>query len=206
MSEESARGAVEVIEPTATQLAFARGVAESKATAPHLYQELRVPLPAGLEHGPYAAIVRACGLALRECPRVNAAYRDGKFELYSRANVGFFAEGPHGIQVPVVRDADTKDDASIQAEMTALADRVRSGEITRPDLSGVTFAIAGLGPHGLTRLVPIIHRGQAATLGVGSLDEDGFLATLSCDQRILQGGEGVEFLQALRGALETEPD
>lgn len=206
MSEEAARGTVEVIEPSSSQLAFARGVAESKATAPHLYLEAQVRLKSDLEHGPYAAIVWGCGLALRDCPHVNGAYRDGHFELYSRVNVGFFAEGPEGIQIPVIRDADGKDQATIAAELRELGERVRSGAITRPELSGGTFAVAGLGPHGLSRLVPIIHRGQAATLGIGGLGDQRLVATLACDQRILQGGQGAEFLHRLRECLEAPDD
>lgn len=191
----SGRGEVEIVEPTATQLAFARGVAESKATAPHLYLEAQIALPSQRGH---AALVRAVGLSLRDCPRVNGAYRDGRFELYSRVNVGFFVAGPDGVQLPVVRDADAKDEGAIAAELDALGERVRLGEITRPELSGATFAIAGLDSPDLSRLAPIIHRGHAATLGMAGLGGERLVATLACDQRILQGTEGAEFLERLR--------
>jgi pyruvate/2-oxoglutarate dehydrogenase complex dihydrolipoamide acyltransferase (E2) component len=92
------KGEVTVREPTRAQQAIARRVAEAKATVPdvavdaELEMEAVIALRRGWEAGEAPEvrdfIIKACGLALREFPTVNASYRDGKFELYSRVNIG----------------------------------------------------------------------------------------------------------------------
>ena len=72
-------------------------------------------------------VVKACALALREHPRANGAYRDGRFELYSRVNVGVAVAAQDALVVPTVFDADRKGLRQIAAESRALAQRVRDG-------------------------------------------------------------------------------
>ncbi len=100
-------------------------------------------------------IVKACALALREHPRANGSYRDGRFELHSRVNVGVAvavaSEDPTGgaLVVPTVFDADTKALGEIARETRALAERVRDGTVTPPELSGGTFTVSNLGMYGI---------------------------------------------------------
>lgn len=209
---EGARGTVQVVEPSQLEQGHARRVAESKATVPHVYLETDAEVgeaPMGA-----AEVVRACALALRDFPRVNGAYRDGRFELYSRINVGFAVAAQGTLLFPTIHDADRKDVAAITAEMRALADRAREATITQPELSGGTFTVADPGTHGVTRSSAIINRGQAAILAIGAVREepvvrDGQLATartltlsLACDNRILQGPEAAGFLARVRALLE----
>ena len=76
-------------------------------------------------------VVKACALALREYPRANGAYRDGRFELYSRVNVGVAVAAQDALVVPTVFDADRKGLRQIATETRALAARVRDGRSPR---------------------------------------------------------------------------
>ena len=111
-------------------------MAESKATAPHFYLraevdmsravEARARLKAAAGEGEVVPsfndmVVKACALALREHPRANGAYRDGRFELYSRVNVGVAVAARDALVVPTVFDADRKGLRQIASESRALA-------------------------------------------------------------------------------------
>jgi pyruvate dehydrogenase E2 component (dihydrolipoamide acetyltransferase) len=181
---ERAKGNVEVVELSAAQQSFARRVAESKATAPHVYFDRPVEAPAGL-----AALIAASAGALRELPLLNGAYRDGRVELYSRVNVAFGVEASGTLMLPVVHDADAKDRHAIADEIEELGERARDGTLTSPALAGATFTVIDMGASGAATFTPVITRGQAATLGAGSAR-----LTLACDNRIVQGAEGAEFL------------
>jgi pyruvate dehydrogenase E2 component (dihydrolipoamide acetyltransferase) len=117
--------------------------------------------------------------------------------------------------VPTVFDADRKSLGAIAREARALAERVRSGEITPPELSSGTFTISNLGMYGIRRFTPVINPPQAAILAVGELApravvRDGELAvanvlelTLVSDHRILYGADAAGFLSRIREYLEA---
>ncbi len=159
-------------------------------------------------------VIKACALALREFPRANGAYRDGRFELYQRVNVGVAIAAPESLVVATIFDADRKRLGEIAAESRALAARVREHQITPPELSGATFTVSNLGMFGVSNFHPVINLPQAAILGVGEIAAtpviaDGELAsaeimavTLACDHRILYGAEGAQFLARVRALLE----
>ena len=160
-------------------------------------------------------VVKACALALREFPRVNAAYRDGRFELYSRVNVGVAVAVPDGLTVPTVFDADRRMLGEIAAQTRALAAKARDGSITPPELSGGTFSVSNLGMHGIREFTAVINPPQAAILSVGEVApravvRDGEVVarnlmsvTLACDHRILYGADAAEFLARVRALLEA---
>ena len=116
-------------------------------------------------------VVKACGLALHEHPRANAAYRDGAFELYERVNVGIAVAAEDILIVPTVFDADRKSLIEIAREARTLADRARQRVITPAELSGATFTVSNLGMHGVASFAAIINPPQAAILAVGELRE-----------------------------------
>ena len=159
-------------------------------------------------------VVRACGLALREHPRANAAYRDGAFELYERVNVGIAVAAHDSLVVPTVFDADRKSLVEIALEARVLAERVRSRQITPAELSGGTFTVSNLGMYGVAGFSAIINPPQAAILAVGELREvpvvrEGQVVpglrmsiALTCDHRILYGAPAAEFLARVRQLLE----
>src|SRR5207244_9136111 len=125
MREAGAKGESQVVELTRLQQTVSRRMAESKATAPDftlvaevemtLAVELRKRLKGVTEHPPSFndMVVKAAAIALREHPRVNGAYRDGKFELYSRANVGIAVAAQDALVVPTLFDADRKEPGRI---------------------------------------------------------------------------------------------
>ena len=204
-------------------------MAESKATAPHFYLRAVVDMSRAVEgrgklkgaavEGSVVPsfndmVVKACALALREHPRANGAYRDGRFELYSRVNVGVAVAAKDALIVPTIFDADRKGLRQIAIESRALAQRVRDGQITPPELSGATFTVSNLGMYGIEGFSAVINPPQAAILAVGAIEEqavvrDGELATahlmsvdLACDHRILYGAPAAEFLAKVRALLE----
>ncbi|HEX6602360.1 MAG TPA: dihydrolipoamide acetyltransferase family protein [Solirubrobacterales bacterium] len=228
-SSGTAKGEVEVREPNKLQQTIARRMAESKATAPHFYLtievdmgkavEARAAIKAASKEGDVVPsfndmIVKACAIALREFPKANGAYRDGKFELYSRVNVGVAVAAEEALVVPTVFDADQKGLRQIAADTRAVAGKVREGSVTPPELSGGTFTVSNLGMYGIDVFDAVINMGQAAILAVGAIREaptvrDGQVvpaqlmkATLSCDHRILYGAEGAEFLARVKQLLE----
>jgi pyruvate dehydrogenase E2 component (dihydrolipoamide acetyltransferase) len=228
-SPETAKGQTTYEELSKLQSTIARRMAESKATAPHFYLqaeiemsravEARARLKAAAGEGEAVPsfndmVVKACALALREHPRANGAYRDGRFELYSRVNVGVAVAADDALVVPTVFDADRKGLRQIATESRALAQKVRDGQITPPDLSGGTFTVSNLGMYGIDNFSAVINTPQAAILAVGAIEErpvvrEGEIVpahmlgvTLACDHRILYGAPAAEFLARIRTLLE----
>jgi pyruvate dehydrogenase E2 component (dihydrolipoamide acetyltransferase) len=227
---ETAKGQVEVVELTRLQQTVARRMAESKATAPHFYLQAEFDMTAAVEgraklkamakEGEAVPtfndmVVKACALALREHPRANGAYRDGRIELYSRINVGVAVAAQDALVVPTVFDADQKGLRRIAQETRALAARVREGSITPPELSGGTFTVSNLGMYGISNFSAVINTPQAGILAVGEVkakpvvtDQGEIEArqlmgvTLACDHRILYGADGAIFLARVRELLE----
>ena len=115
-------------------------------------------------------VVKACALALREHPRANGSYRDGQVQLHSRVNVGVAVAAEHALVVPTVFDADEKSLGEIARETRALAERVRDGTITPPELGGGTFTVSNLGMYGMRSFTAIINPPQAAIMSVGALE------------------------------------
>ncbi len=223
----TAKGETTVVELTRTQQAIARRMAESKATIPDFSlradvdMEACVALRAELKRlSPEQAptyndmVVKACALALREHPHANGSYRDGKLQLHSRVNVGVAVATDDALIVPTVFDADAKALGEIARETRALAERVRAGTITPPELGGGTFTVSNLGMYGVASFVAIINPPQAAILSVGSLapravaHEGQIIArhtmsvTLACDHRILYGADAAQFLARVRELLQ----
>jgi pyruvate dehydrogenase E2 component (dihydrolipoamide acetyltransferase) len=226
---ETAKGQTTVQELTKLQQIVARRMSESKATAPHFYLEAEIDMSRCFEarkrikdaakEGEVVPsfndmVIKAAALALREFPRANGAYRDGKFELYSRVNVGIAVAAQDALVVPTVFDADRKGLREIAQEARALAQRVRDATVTPPELSGGTFTVSNLGMFGISNFAAVINQPQAGILAVGAIVEkpvvrDGEITTahlmnvnLACDHRILYGADGAEFLGRIRGLLE----
>jgi pyruvate dehydrogenase E2 component (dihydrolipoamide acetyltransferase) len=236
----TAKGETSIVELSRTQQTIARRMAESKATIPDFTLQsdvdmeacvtLRTELkrlaqaqgttepgtPPRLEAPTYNdMVVKACALALREHPRANGSYRDGRLQLYSRVNVGVAVAAQDALVVPTVFDADEKSLGEIARETRALAERVRAGTVTPPELGGGTFTVSNLGMYGVSNFTAIINPPQAGILSVGALApravvQDGAVVarnamtlTLACDHRILYGAEAAQFLARVRELLQT---
>jgi pyruvate dehydrogenase E2 component (dihydrolipoamide acetyltransferase) len=204
-------------------------MAESKAPAPEFVLNVEVDMTEAVELRKQLTgssrrgaplrwfsdfVIKASALTLEELPRVDGAYKDGRFELYSRVNVGVAVAGPDALVVPAVFDANHKSVGQIAREARALAERVRAGTITPAELSAGTFTVSNLGMFGIRRFVAIINSQQAAILAVGEMlpkpvVRDGEIAlrtmmelTLWCDHRILYGADAAAFLGRIRERLE----
>jgi pyruvate dehydrogenase E2 component (dihydrolipoamide acetyltransferase) len=226
---ETAKGTTTHRDLTRLQQVVSRRMAESKATAPHFYLQSEIDMSAAVEarsrlkkltpEGEVVPsfndmVVKACALALREHPLANGSYRDGRFELYSRVNVGVAVAAEDALVVPTVFDADKKGLREIATDTRALASKVRDGSITPPELSGGTFTVSNLGMYGVSNFSAVINAPQAAILAVGAIAEkpvvrEGQIATahllgvtLACDHRILYGAPAAEFLARIRALLE----
>jgi pyruvate dehydrogenase E2 component (dihydrolipoamide acetyltransferase) len=227
---QTGKGETTTQDLTRLQQTVARRMAESKATAPDFVLNIDVDMEeavdlrkrlkaAAAEGQPVPSfndfVVKAAALALVDFPRANGAYRDGKFELYSRVNVGVAVAGQDALVVPTVFDADRKSLGQIARESRALAERVRAGAITPPELSSGTFTVSNLGMFGIQSFVAVINPPQAAILAVGAMQptpvvRDGEVVarnimrlTLACDHRILYGADAAEFLGRIRERLEN---
>src|SRR3954468_12743374 len=228
-SVETAKGETQTRELNKLQQTIARRMAESKATAPHFYLTIeiemgkavaaRAALKAAAKEGEVVPsfndmVVKACGIALREFPKANGAYRDGRFELYSRVNVGVAVAAEEALVVPTIFDADKKGLRQIAIDTRTVAAKVRDGSVTPPELSGGTFTVSNLGMYGIDSFEAVINMGQAAILSVGAIREAPAVrngqvvparlmkATIACDHRILYGAEGAEFLARVKSLLE----
>jgi pyruvate dehydrogenase E2 component (dihydrolipoamide acetyltransferase) len=226
------RGGTERVALSRLQQLIARRMAEAKATIPEFQVQTEVDMDAavafraqlkelaGAQDVPAPSlndlIVKASALCLRRHPRANGSYVDGAFELHDRVNVGVAVAAQDALVVPVIPDADVKTLGQIAVTGRRLAESVRAGTITPPELSGATFTVSNLGMYGMTAITPVINPPQAAILGVGAIrdvlardaggdivDRKLLTLTLSCDHRILYGADAAQFLAAIRAVLES---
>ena len=226
-TEAGAKGEANVEELTRLQQTVSRRMAESKATAPDFSIALTVDMTAAVAlrerlkeiSDPVPSfndmVVKASASALREHPRVNGAYRDGKFELYDRVNVGIAVAAMDALVVPTVFDADKKSLGQIARDAREVIGKVKDKTVTPPELSGGTFTVSNLGMFGIEQFTAIINPPQAAILTVGKLAKqpavddkgkvvarDQMTLTLVCDHRILYGADGAQFLARVKDLLE----
>jgi pyruvate dehydrogenase E2 component (dihydrolipoamide acetyltransferase) len=225
--EAGAKGEAEIQELTRLQQTVSRRMAESKATAPDFSISLTVDMTAAVElrerlkqiSDPVPSfndmVVKASASALREFPRVNGAYRDGKFELYENVNIGIAVAAQDALVVPTVFDADQKSLGQIARDARQVIGKVKEKTVTPPELSGGTFTVSNLGMFGIEQFTAIINPPQAAILTVGKLEKkpavddkgkivarDQMVLTLVCDHRILYGADGAQFLARVKELLE----
>jgi pyruvate dehydrogenase E2 component (dihydrolipoamide acetyltransferase) len=221
------KGEVLVLDLTTTQATIARRMVESATTTPSftVSTDIDVSPIAALRHEAREEgadrpslndfVVKAAATALREFPRFNASYVDGKVECYSRVNVGIAVAADDALLVPVVLDADQKSLTEIAADTRRLADAARRRVLRPDDLQHGTFTVSNLGMLGIRSFTAIIDPPQVAILAVGAArrapfedgpDRVGFrdlmTVNLTCDHRVVYGAHGAEFLSRLRELLE----
>jgi pyruvate dehydrogenase E2 component (dihydrolipoamide acetyltransferase) len=200
-----ARGETRIEEPTAAERAVARRAAESRATVPAL--ELSVETGGegvggegtGGEGASTVRLVRACALALAEHPRANGAYRDGRFELYSRVNVGVVVATDDTYAIPTVFDAERQSLAELEQEVERLEAGATAGTLTAPAFTAATCTVWNAGALGIAAAsIPVVPP-QAAALAAGTR-----ALTLCCDHRILYGARAAAFLEAVAHHLDRD--
>jgi pyruvate dehydrogenase E2 component (dihydrolipoamide acetyltransferase) len=159
-------------------------------------------------------LVKLVAAALREHPRVNAAWRDGGIVENPDIGVGVAVAVEDGLVVPVVHTADRLELLEIVARRVELVEAARSGGLRPNDVAGGTFTISNLGMFGVDAFAAIINAPQAAILAVGRIAERVVpvngrpevrpmcTLTLSFDHRVVDGARGAQFLDTLAGLIE----
>ena len=164
---------------------------------------------------PLAFVMRACVQALQAFPHFGASLdaEAGELVIKKYVHVGFAADTPNGLVVPVVRDADRKDVFELARELAALSEKARAGKLAAAEMQGGCFTISSLGGIGGTAFTPIINAPEVAILGVSRAShrpvyENGAFVprlvlplSLSYDHRVIDGADAVRFTSFLAKAL-----
>ena len=170
---------------------------------------------AGIKVTMLAFLIRASVAALKKFPDFNSSL-DGDNLVYKRYfNIGFAADTPNGLVVPVIRNVDQKGILDIAKEMTALSTKARDGKLGPADMQGGCFSISSLGGIGGTAFTPIINAPEVAILGVSRSSQkpvwDGkafvprltLPLSLSYDHRVIDGAQGARFTSYFAALLAT---
>ena len=170
---------------------------------------------AGQKITPLAFVVRACVRALQQFPLFNSSLDESGENLVFKQyiHIGFAADTPQGLLVPVIRDADRKDVYEIARALADLSQKARAGKLTGSEMQGGSFTISSLGGIGGTAFTPIINAPEVAILGVSRAvlkpvwRENSFAPrlmlplSLSYDHRVIDGANGARFTTYLVSAL-----
>jgi pyruvate dehydrogenase E2 component (dihydrolipoamide acetyltransferase) len=160
-----------------------------------------------------ALLIAIVARALREHPQLNAYWADGSVAHYQSINIGVAVDTPHGLYVPVVRDA-TRPLIQVHRELSGLLARTLAGNNTGDDFAAGTFTITNLGMYEIDAFTPIINQPQAAILGVGRIlgkpvargeqvvIRQMMTLSLSFDHRIVDGAPAAKFLQRVKALIE----
>jgi pyruvate dehydrogenase E2 component (dihydrolipoamide acetyltransferase) len=171
----------------------------------------------GIKLTPLAFIVRACALALAEMPLFKSSLaRDGESLVMKHyTHIGFAADTPQGLVVPVIRDADKKDLYEIAKALAELSERARTGKLQSDEIQGGVFTISSLGGIGGRFFTPIINAPEVAILGVSRSSwqpvyrDLAFVPrlmlplSLSYDHRVIDGAKAVRFTTRLAELLAS---
>ncbi|HEX4452266.1 MAG TPA: dihydrolipoamide acetyltransferase family protein, partial [Kofleriaceae bacterium] len=161
-------------------------------------------------------IVKAVVSGLKKWPMLNASLDESTQEIVRKRyyHIGIAAQGPQGLAVSVVRDADKRSIFDLSTEIERLGEAVKSGSATRDELTGSTFTISSLGKLGGVLATPIINFPEVAILGVHKIEErpavrNGQIVarhlmnlSISVDHRLADGWDGAMFVQDVKSLLE----
>lgn len=178
----------------------------------------------GVKVSPLLVVARACILAARRTPEVNATWDDAAGEVVFKnyVNLGVAAATPRGLVVPNVKDADRLSMVELAEAINALAATAREGRTQPADMSGGSFTITNVGVFGVDAGTPIINPGESAILAFGAVRKQPWVRTkkgkdkicvrsvttlaLSFDHRLVDGEKGSRFLADVASILEDPAD
>ena len=169
----------------------------------------------GVKLTPLAFIIAACARALLQFPNFGSSLDESGQNLVQKkyCHLGFAADTPNGLLVPVIRDADRKDIFAIARDLAQLSEKARAGKLPGSDMQGGCFTVSSLGGIGGTAFTPIINAPEVAILGVSKSAmkpvwrDSSFVPrltlplSLSYDHRVIDGAEGVRFTTWLADRL-----
>jgi pyruvate dehydrogenase E2 component (dihydrolipoamide acetyltransferase) len=206
---------------------IAKRLGESKFSAPHFYLTMEINMDNAMsfrtqlnELSPVKVsfndiVVKACALALRQHPAVNASWMGDKIRRHHHVHIGIAVAIEDGLIVPVIRFADQKPFPQIAAEAKELAGKAKNKKLQPNEFTGNTFTISNLGMMDIEEFTAIINPPDSCILAVGRIKEtvvkkgEGFgvtnvmKVTLSCDHRSVDGASGAAFLQTVKKLLEN---
>ena len=167
----------------------------------------------GVKYTMLGFLIKAVVAALKKYPEFNASL-DGDQLVYKQYyHIGFAADTPNGLVVPVLKDADKKGLSEIAKETSELAKKARDGKLSPADMQGGTFSISSLGGIGGTHFTPIINAPEVAILGVSKsyykpvwngkefVPQLTLPLSLSYDHRVIDGAAAARFNNVLRSLL-----
>lgn len=218
------------IDVTGIRRATARAMVESAFTAPHVTEWTDVDVTRTMELlakmktmrmfrdvriTPTVLVARAVCVALRRNPELNSSWDEKNSQIVRKAyvNLGFAADTPRGLVVPVVHDADAMSTYDLAVALNDLTATARAGKTQPAELSGGTFTITNIGVFGIDSGTPILSPGQAGILALGQITkrpwvvedrvEPRWVTTLamSFDHRMVDGAEGSAFLSDIAEIL-----
>ena len=209
---------------------IAARLTEAKQTVPHFYLRrdieldallaFRMQLNAGLESRGVKLsvndfVIKACALALQQCPTANAVWAGDRVLQFQKSDVAVAVAIEGGLFTPVLKDAETKTLSALSIEMKDLAKRARDRKLAPHEYQGGSFAISNLGMFGVDNFDAIINPPHAAILAVGAgapkpVVKAGLVVvanvmsvTLSVDHRVIDGALGAQLLAAIKDNLEN---
>ena len=178
------------------------------------YREAFEKKHGGARLGFMSFFVRACCVALKEFPAVNAEIDGDEIVYKNFVHMGIAVGGPSGLVVPVIRDADAMDFAQIERAIADFGKRVREGALKLEELTGGTFSITNGGVYGSLMSTPILNPPQSAILGMHKIQDRPIAVAgkveirpmmylaVSYDHRIIDGSEAVSFLVRVKEGIE----
>lgn len=207
-------------------------MAQSAFTAPHVHFFSEVVMDRVLARRDEAAhaglpregrpsvndfIIKACASTLRDFPYLNASLSEETITVRPEINIGIAVAIDGGLVIPVIRNADTADLASIAGERARLVTKARAGRLTSKDTEGGTFTISSLARYGVQAFTAIINPPQTGILTVGATQEKPLAEAgqvrvgrtavfgLAVDHRIVDGEVAARFLSEFKRRMEA-PD
>jgi pyruvate dehydrogenase E2 component (dihydrolipoamide acetyltransferase) len=221
----------QLMEPTRMQRVIGERMTEAKQHIPHFYATVEVNMNATIdlrkqlneqleEQGVKLSIndfvMKACAVALRDYPNLNAIYTSKGIELHEKVDMAMAVALDAGLITPVIRDLASKGLAAISRESKDLAKRARDGDLTPDEYQGGTFTVSNMGMFGVESFTAIINPPQAAIVAVSGIekrptyDENGEVVpasmmklTLSADHRIANGRDGALYMSEVKRMLEN---
>ena len=215
------------VQLTQMRKTIARRLTESNFTAPHFFLTMEINMDNAVtsraainEISPVKIsfndlVIKACAMALREHPAVNASWMGDFIRQNNHIHIGSAIALPEGLIVPVIRFADQKSLSQIAADAKELYDKARNKKIQPSEFTGNTFTVSNLGMMDIEEFTAIINPPDSAILAVGRIREivvkkgEGFTTssvmkvTMSCDHRSVDGAVGATFLQTVKRFLEN---
>jgi len=169
----------------------------------------------GVRLTPLVFIIKACILALKEFPRFNSSLDEAGENLVFKKyfNIGFAADTPNGLVVPVIANADQLDTNALARSLASMSEKARTGKLKAAEMQGGSFTISSLGGIGGTYFTPIINAPEVAVLGVSKAmqkpvyERGAFIPrlmlplSLSYDHRVVDGAEAARFVVFLAKTL-----